>query len=621
MQLVKQVLPLGIGLIGLWLLWGRIAAMDIARIGDALGAVSAPQWIAAFGATALSFWAVGRYDAVVHRHMRTGFNTRTATMTGAISVAAAQTMGMGVLTGALARWRLLPELGVVTATKISATVALSFLAGWALITAVAGLMLPGPDFPALLSALVITGFAMLLVMAFLRPEAKVWRWHIRLPSIKALLAIAGYTALDTLAAAAALQVLMPDTMAIGLENLYPVFLLALGAALISGTPGGVGPFELAMLTLLPHLPEPELMAAIIGFRIVYYAVPALIAAAFLLRPRSIAARPDALGAGYSAALDPDLREAKRSELGVIRQNGARVLQASGATAALVETAQTITQLFDPLRGQSADLAPALRRLARESNKTACIYKCSARHALRLRQSGMRLLHVANETVIDPARFAPQGSAYRQLRRKLKQAEKAGLDVSRAHHLPLAQMAEVDAAWSASHGVARGLSMGRYCGQYLRGQRVYTAYLGHELIGFVSFHVSNHEMCLDLMRARSDAPDGTMHALVICAIAEARDEGRRRLSLAALPALPPAGAAHGRRARAAARLRHLAAQKTGGLGLVQFKMCFNPRLEPLYMAAPSWPAMALAAADLAREVHLTPTQPLSPAPNHMSTAQG
>ncbi|OUS21739.1 hypothetical protein A9Q95_01305 [Rhodobacterales bacterium 59_46_T64] len=610
-QILRQIAPMAIGILGLWLLWHRIAAMDTARIAAALHAVSLPQWMAALGATGLSFWAVGRYDAVVHRHLRTGFTTRTATRTGAISVAAAQTLGMGVLTGALARWRLLPDMGLVTATKISTTVALSFLAGWALITAIAGLVLPGPGFPVLLSATVVCGASGLVILAFLRPDIRVMRWQIRLPSLSALLAIAGFTLLDTLAAATALQVLLPDTISIGLQTLYPVFLLALGAALISGTPGGVGPFELAMLTLLPTLPEAELIAAIIAFRIVYYALPAVIAGAVLLRPRPVRASAAPVTTCYCPALDPSLRAAKRSELGVIRQNGATLLKAGESSAALIETAQTITQLFDPLRGQSRDLASDLRRLARETNKTPCVYKCSARDAAGLRRSGMRLLHVANEAVVNPQQFRTEGSAYRQLRRKLKQADKAGVTVRRADHLPLCDMAEVDAAWSAAHGTARGVSMGRYCAHYLRGQRVYLAYHNGLLTGFVSFHVSDHEICLDLMRARAEAPDGTMHALVHAAIADAASETRTRLSLAALPALPDAGEASSRRAGLIARLRRWAAQKTGGLGLVQFKMCFKPHLEPLYMAAPSWPAMALAAADLAREVHLTPTRPLPP----------
>ena len=44
-------------------------------------------------ATALSFWAIGTYDAVMHRHLRTGVPADVARMTGAGSIALAQVLG------------------------------------------------------------------------------------------------------------------------------------------------------------------------------------------------------------------------------------------------------------------------------------------------------------------------------------------------------------------------------------------------------------------------------------------------------------------------------------------------------------------------------------------------
>ncbi len=228
-----------------------------------------------------------------------------------------------------------------------------------------------------------------------------------------------------------------------------------------------------------------------------------------------------------------------------------------------------------------------------------VYKCTARSAVGARAAGWRVLRTADEAVIDPTRFTLTAPCCRQLRRKLRRAAGAGVTVQHASHLPLQQMALIDAKWCAARGGARGLTMGRFCPAYLSHQRVYLAYCEDRLMGFASFHTSTHELCLDLMRAAPDAPDGTMHALIHAAIADAAAEGRRRLSLAALPARPAAAGP------VETRLRRAIARASGGPGLARFKLCFAPRLEPLYAAAPSAPSLALGLADLALAVRRPP----------------
>ena len=70
------------------------------------------------------------------------------------------------------------------------------------------------------------------------------------------------------------------------------------------------------------------------------------------------------------------------------------------------------------------------------------------------------------------------------------------------------------------------------------------------------------------------------------------------------AAAPAGALSGHSALEK-RLRTLFFAKAGGHGLRQFKASFNPRWQPLYMAAPGWTSLALAAAELWRLVHRPP----------------
>lgn len=630
--LARHLAPLGFGLACLWLLAHRLDGLDASALAAAFARIPPAGWAGAVLATALSFWAVGRYDVIVHRMLRTGLDERAAARAGRLSIALAQTLGLGVITGALARWRALPHSTLADCTRISLLVALSFLAGLAVITAGASLALPAPPAARALAAPVLLAALGFIAVAFLVPRLTLSRLPVpralsrlplsspvpggrvlHLPSLPAIGAILWFTLVDTFAAALALHLLIPAEVAPGMATLYPVFLLALGAALLSGTPGGVGPFELALFAALPELPEPGLMAGVLGFRAVYYALPAALAALRLAAPRPHSAPP-------RRRADPRpgprlLAHARRAELGVARQNGGRILRACGAGGAAagvtVRTGQTLTMLFDPAEGEVATLLPALRAAARAEARVPLLYKCAARSAAHARMAGWSVLHMADEAVLDPRSFDLAQPARRQLRRKLRQADRAGITCKRAATLPLAAMARIDAQWCARQGGARGFSMGRFDPEYLTHHQVFLAWQGDRLAGFVSFHASAHELCLDLMRSADDAPQGTMHALVAQAIFTAARNGRRRLSLAALPArsaradaLPasfPASFLARLLDRPARRLQAAVFAAAGGPGLTQFKAAFAPRLEPLYMAAPSRAGLLLAAADLARVI--------------------
>ena len=201
--------------------------------------------------------------------------------------------------------------------------------------------------------------------------------------------------------------------------------------------------------------------------------------------------------------------------------------------------------------------------------------------------------MADDAVIDPGTLSLDGARFRQLRRKLRNAEKSGVTTScetvLTHHM--AGMARLDAEWKALHGVARGLSTGRYAPSYVARQAVFCAWRDGALIAFITLHRNHHQLCLDLMRHGDGLPDGTMHALVTAAAQEAARLGLP-LSLAAMPARPTG------EGRLITRARTLVAERSGGTGLARFKDSFAPRHQRLYMAAPSRLALALAAADLA-----------------------
>ncbi len=301
----------------LWLTAGHLEALTADTLRGKITDQTAVQTGLAVCCCLISFWAVGRYDTVAHRHLGTGVDVHRARISGTVAVALAQTLGLGVFTGALARWRMLPELSLPTAMRLSGFVSLSFIIGWVFVTALVCVLFGAPGWARLASIVVLVLLPFSLAALFWFPIVTLGMLSLQMPSLPACGAILFWTAVDTTAAAAALWLLipMPD---LAFAPFLSVFLLALGAGLLTGTPGGVGPFELALLSLLPTIPVVDLMAGVVVFRVLYYAGPAVLAMVAMrwpLRHRAPPAPPPL----------PALAVSPRAEVAVIRQNGGWIM--------------------------------------------------------------------------------------------------------------------------------------------------------------------------------------------------------------------------------------------------------------------------------------------------------
>jgi len=619
---VRQALPLAVIVVLIWLGWDRLSALDTRAIGAVLVAVSPGQWLAGLAFTGLSFWAVGRYDAVVHRLSATNVDPRDAVETGATAIAVAQTIGMGTLTGALVRWRLLPGLGFAGAMRLSVIVSLSFLAGWVVIaaTALIAVPLPLPVPPRLVglgAGAVLLAAAALAVLSLVRPGFLPPALAQRLPSLKAIATVLGLTALDTLAAGSVLWILLPDTPGLGVPQVLAAYLLALGAGLVLTTPGGIGPFEAALLALLPAVGAEPLLAAIIAYRALYYALPAVIGGLVLIRgPRPARSRPAAASTPALTPLptaphlpfliDAVINHAPRAEAALLRHGRLSLAtDRAGRPAAMVAASgQSLVMLSDPLGPGAApgEALTALAHLARTGLRAPVLYKSGARLAAAARARGWRVTPVAREAWLDPRSFTPTGSRRSGLRRKLRKADAASITVTAVsptspHKLPLDEMGEIAADWARAHGGERGFSMGRWAPDTLGWAHVFLAHRADgQLLGFVTVHASPREHTLDLMRASALAPDGLMYLLVARAIEAAGRSGVPRFSLAAVPVAPDAADPAPLR-----MLRSHLETAAGAGGLRQFKHAFAPNWETLYIAAPSLAALAAGALDVAREI--------------------
>lgn len=579
----RLMLMVGVSGLMMTLLAQRLQGLTAGHVVQAMGEVGVFGWGMAAVATVLSFRAVAGYDVALHRHLGTGIAPGVAAGAGFAAIAIGQTVGLGVVSGALVRWRMLPGLGLVGALRLSLLVAVSFLVAWVAVCATVLTLSPIGLLP-WLGPFAVAGVLLLAIGCNLRRPA----WMPNLITQGRLLLLA---AVDCLAAGFALWMLVPADISFAV--FLPVFLLALGAGLVSSAPAGLGAFEIVLLALLQDVAEADLLAGIIAWRVIYHAGPAIVGAVVALLPRTGTAGGDA-----AVAALPEVAEA-----GLIAQ-GAFAAHPAGLIAA--RTGHALVAL-----SSVTDLAK-FRAAAEAEARWPVLYKAGPQMAVLARRAGLVVVPVAREAWLCPQRFRLDIPARAGLRRKLRKAAIAGVMAAQDAQPHWAALAEVNTAWAAARGGEHGFSMGRFDPAYLAHQEVFVARQAGHLVGFVSFHVARirgaEVWTLDLLRPDPSAPDGTAQALILAALEAARSRGVARLSLAAVPIC--CNSADG---GFAARLgRWLDAGGKSGLG--QFKESFAPSWQRLYLAGPSLPALALSGWEIWNRVrHPGPIVPLRPSP--------
>ena len=614
---LRQLLPLALvfGLIAV--MWDKIAQLDVAYIQASLKTVAPWQWLAATAFTAISFWALGRYDGLVHRLLGTSVTDSQAERAGIAAIAISQTVGMGVISSAFVRWRMLPDVSLAQAARISAIVSASFLSAWAVVTSlvviVAPVAQPWASWTTKVAWIVVIAAGALAMASVWRPN---FLSRIYLPPLRAAFAFLVLAFLDMAAAGTALWVLLPAGSDVSVLVLVTAYMLALGVGLISNTPGGMGGFEVTLLAALPQIGHEPLLAAILAFRAIYYALPAALAAILTIRgpqsPKNVGQPHPTLRLAKTRApqvpirLAQALRTAPRAESGLLRHGRVSLIQAEDGTPVAMGAAcgQSLIMLSDPL-DPAIPLTSELQRikaLARRRFRAPFLYKVGARTACAARRLGWRVLPIAREAWLNPQSFTLDGSDKRQLRRKLRQADSVGVVIQEeGADMPLAEMDRLAAMWSKAHGGERGFSMGVWAPATLPFSQVFVAYYHGRLVGFLTLHANQNEHAVDLMRVDKRAPSGTMYALVTTAIAAAKAQGICRFSLAAVPL-----GEQRHEPLVFRNARQALDDACGAHGLRRFKSAFAPNWETLYAAAPGSASLTIGALDTVREIHQSST---------------
>lgn len=284
-QLARRLVPLLIIAVFVAALWQLHRALDDSRLHEVLHyfRVLTPANIgAAVLFTVAAYLVLTGYDVLALRYVRKPLPYGEIALTSFISYAVTHSMGFGALTGGSVRYRLysLAGLSGLEITAVIVFCGLTFALGSMVI---AGIVLAAtPDRLTALEGLpspLVRGIGLLLLLlvaawilwcGLRRRPIAVGRWAMVLPSAPLTLQQILLSCVEHMLTAAALYQLLPTGVGVGYPAFLGIYVIAIAASVVSHVPGGLGVFETLILTLLPGTATPQLLGALLAFRLIYY---------------------------------------------------------------------------------------------------------------------------------------------------------------------------------------------------------------------------------------------------------------------------------------------------------------------------------------------------------------
>lgn len=291
---LKPALSLLFFALALWLLHHELRDFHYRDVTRYLAAVPAQRVLLALACAAGGYLALTGYDALALRFLGIRLPYRKVALASFTGYAFSNTLGLPLLTGIPLRARFYSGWGL-SALDIARMLLFSQLTFWLGFASLAGaaFLLAPVALPARLGLPVATlrpvgalllglTASYLAVSAVRRRPFTLRGMELPMPRPPVALSQIAVSSVDWALAAAVLHSLLPDEWNITFGRFLVVFLFAQVAGLISNVPGGLGVFETLMVLLLPpELPKPQLLAAMVAWRGIYYFLPFLLAVASL----------------------------------------------------------------------------------------------------------------------------------------------------------------------------------------------------------------------------------------------------------------------------------------------------------------------------------------------------
>ena len=284
------IIGLGAVAVSSWLLFKDLRGLSFASLRGALFAISAWRWLLAIGSTSLAYAALAWYDQIALLHLRRRLDWRYVAVSSFTAYALGHNIGASVLSGAVVRYRAYSEkgLGVGEIGVLVAFCSFTFALGAAIVSGFCLLLDPdtGPALPrgaglagtsrcdgAYCGAARSTLSA--LSCAFLLSRSACFELVYPRPWVAARQLLAG--PLELIGASGIIYFALPAAANPGFVIVLGVFVASFSIALISHAPGGLGVLEFTFLHAMPDVPQANVVAALLVFRLLYLILPLMFA--------------------------------------------------------------------------------------------------------------------------------------------------------------------------------------------------------------------------------------------------------------------------------------------------------------------------------------------------------
>jgi phosphatidylglycerol lysyltransferase len=293
LALLKRHGPTVFGLLilcgALFVVQREFRTLSWADIRGALHATPATALWAAAGFTLLAYLVLTAYDRLGSVYAGHPVSYARTSLASFVAYSLANNLGFATVSGAAIRYRFYAAWGLppLAIAKVVAFTSLTFgLGGFAL----GGLVLiVEPEVLPFFSSVprwAMQAVGVLLwcivgayiVMARFVPHFRLFGHQIDLPGFRMALMQTGLASADVAVTALIFWVLLPPVEGLTFLHFLGIYVAAYTAGIAANVPGGIGVFDGAMLFgLSGYLPTPEVVGALLLFRLFYYIVPLFLA--------------------------------------------------------------------------------------------------------------------------------------------------------------------------------------------------------------------------------------------------------------------------------------------------------------------------------------------------------
>ncbi len=288
LQYVGPVLVIGVFLVAGALLHRELRQYHMHDIKTAIEEIPAWRIGVALGLTVLNYLVLIGYDYLAVRAIRHPLPLGKIALASFTGFTTSTNFG-AILGGTSVRYRLYSAWGM-SAGEILQLVVMMGVTFWVGAFALAGVVfvvqpiqMPEKlDLP--FNSVHPLGYILLAVtVVYVLLTATPWR-SLRVGEVRIQVPSTGMTimqlfvaAADLIVAAGCLYMLISHDLTVGYWQFLGVYLLAVVAVIITHVPGGLGVFELVILTVSAPQALPSMVAALLLFRIIYYLLPLFVA--------------------------------------------------------------------------------------------------------------------------------------------------------------------------------------------------------------------------------------------------------------------------------------------------------------------------------------------------------